>query len=79
MTKVKTTRKIWTDYDDKTLIDMRHKGVSIRIIAHVLQRTESSVNNRINVIGIGKKQINPAAKTVKPAAPKWWFARIFGW
>ena len=46
MTK-KRTYKVWTEYDDKTLADLRRKNVSIRHIAGILGRTESSIHNRL--------------------------------
>jgi len=48
--------KAWTGYDDKTLIDLRGKNVSIRVISGVMIRTESSIHNRIAVLKLGTKK-----------------------
>ena len=49
MTK-KRTYKAWTEYDDKTLADLRRKNVSVRHIAEILGRTMPSVTNRIAIL-----------------------------
>ena len=52
----KRSYKAWSEYDDMTLIDLRDKKVSIRIIAGVMQRTESSIHNRIAFLKVGTKK-----------------------
>ena len=52
----KRSYKAWSEYDDMTLIDLRDKKVSIRIIAGVMQRTESSIHNRISLLKLGTKK-----------------------
>ena len=52
----KRSYKAWSEYDDITLVDFRDKGVAIRIIAGVMQRTESSIHNRIAFLKVGTKK-----------------------
>ena len=46
----KKSYKSWSEYDDMTLIELRNQKVSIRAIAGVMQRTESSINNRAAIL-----------------------------
>jgi hypothetical protein len=55
-TMEKRSYKAWSEYDDMTLIDLRDKKVSIRIISGVMQRTESSIHNRIALLKVGTKK-----------------------
>jgi len=55
-TMEKRSYKAWSEYDDMTLIDLRDKKVSIRIISGVMQRTESSIHNRIAFLKVGTKK-----------------------
>ena len=60
MTK-KRTYKVWTEYDDKTLADLRRKNVSVRHIAEILGRTMPSVTNRIAILKGREREAPPEA------------------
>ena len=68
MTK-KRTYKAWTEYEEKTLADLRRKNVSVRHIAEILGRTMPSVTNRIAILGISNKHKRKNS----------WLDRLFFW
>jgi IS30 family transposase len=71
MTK-KRTYKAWTEYEDKTLADLRRKNVSIRHIAEILGRTMPSVTNRIVILKGKNKEAPPEA------VKKHWVRKLLG-
>ena len=79
MEKKPRSYKAWTEYDDKTLIDLRGQNVSIRIISGVMLRTESSIHNRIAILKLGtKKKINSNLKSEQKFIDKYikWVDRM---
>lgn len=71
MTK-KRTYKAWTEYDDKTLADLRRKNVSVRHIAEILGRTMPSVTNRIAILKGREREAPP--ESVK----RHWVKKLLG-
>ena len=82
MAKNKKTYKPWTTKEINNLIDMRKNGSSVKVIADILGRTVSSVNNRIALVEAPKanKEARRIAvlETMKAEPKKGFFKRLFG-
>jgi redox-sensitive bicupin YhaK (pirin superfamily) len=80
MEKKPRSYKAWSGYDDKTLMDLRSKNVKIRHIAEIMNRTESSIHNRVAVTGIGRKMYASEVYQIKlqPEKKKNWLQRFLG-
>ena len=82
MAKNKKTYKPWTTKEINNLINMRKNGSSVKVIADILGRTVSSVNNRIALVEAPKankeerKLAVVEAMKVKPK--KGFFKKLFG-
>tara|TARA_R110000796_G_scaffold110561_2_gene222059 strand:+ start:394 stop:669 length:276 start_codon:yes stop_codon:yes gene_type:complete len=73
MKKTKRVYKHWTKHDDETLTEFRLLKVSVRNIAKFMDRTESSIHNRIYLL----KAVNVRRKA-KPEQKKSWFRWLMG-
>ena len=82
MAKNKKTYKPWTTKEINNLINMRKNGSSVKVIADILGRTVSSVNNRIALVEAPKvsKEARRMAvlETMKAEPKKGFFKRFFG-
>ena len=82
MAKNKKTYKPWTTKEINNLINMRKNGSSVKVIADILGRTVSSVNNRIALVEAPKanKEARRIAvlETMKVEPKKGFFKRLFG-
>ena len=81
MAKNKKTYKPWTTKEINNLINMRKNGSSVKVIADILGRTVSSVNNRIALVEAPKvsKEARRVAvlETMKAEPKKGFFKRLF--
>ena len=82
MAKNKKTYKPWTTKEINNLVNMRKNGSSVKVIADILGRTVSSVNNRIALVEAPKasKEARRIAvlETMKAEPKKGFFKRLFG-
>ena len=53
MKNISRSYRAWTENEERSLIDMRWNNFSVRHIAEVMNRTESSIHNRIVILKIG--------------------------